>query len=1050
MSHTVRMTMEKLNVRFRLLQGLTQRHFASLPPFRLKMLEQHNDFFPVEPEFDDSAWEVVQPPAAWGKELGYFVLRSRFQVPPEWENDFPAALWLPLGTTWDFIHPEATVYVDGKFLGSCDREHRQIRLPQELCDGKWHHLTLHGWVGYSKEKDAPPFIRPCGVVQVNPLADQFLALARVGLGTVEVLGEDSPARGRLLDALDAAFHCLDFTGQEPDPLQPGLQDTLRQALDILKHKARQAGTALDVDVYAIGHAHIDVAWLWTYAMTRHKAQRTFSNVLGLMERFSGFHFSQSQPQLYEFVRQDRPELFERIRQKVADGTWEPMGGMWVEADTNLSGAESLARQFLLGKRWFSDTFGEGVDTPVLWLPDVFGFNAALPQLASQAGIHWFFSTKISWNQYNTFPWTSFYWQGLDGTRLLSHFSPTRDPQSSVPSTTYNAMATPRQIYETWHNNCQKDAPDLPVLMSYGWGDGGGGPTSEMLETIDLLGDFAGMPRTRFATVRQFFTALEEKASNLPVWYGELYLEYHRGTYTSQARMKRANRRSEIALHDAEMLCTWAHLLDRDFSYPTADFEETWKKVCLNQFHDVLPGSSIGEVYADALEHHCKVQKTAEKATIKALESLSANLGEEGLAANLTAFPQSGALFIAQGEKPALERESQQVESGWLVDCGELPPLSLTPLSAIPPQTGRPASALRISTKVLENEHLCVEFNAAGDIHRIFDKTNHRDVVPEGMLANQLWAFEDRALLWDAWDVEIHYDDQRWLAEAAETIQVAEAGALRATVEIRRRVRSSWMIQRISLQRGSPRLDFDTWVDWRERHTLLKTIFPLKVFASEAVYEIPWGHVRRPTHRNTAWDWARFESPAQKWVDVSEHGYGVALLNDCKYGYDAHLSADGTYTSLGLSLLRSPTYPDRQADQGEHVFRYSLLPHAGGWEESVPAHAAAINDTPRLFLPHKKGAKQEARGIQKLLAVDTAALVVETVKRSEDGLGWILRMYEAFGSRGQATLTLTQPAQNIWRSNLLEERKQRLNAQGVQVQVEYRPFEIITLRLESRE
>ena len=1061
MFHDIRRTAKKISRRLSLAEPLVYRRRQPLPCFQYLKLEGPLVDPLVSPQVDDWDWRVIPWGSYWCEPNADFVLRTRFQTPSSWGVDAPLALHLPIGKAGDFSHPEALVYIDGVPYAACDRHHQEVRLAPGFCDGVSHVLALHGWAGSLRgDRDARLLMRECALVQIDQPTRDFVALARVALGVADHLGENEPARAHLYNALDDAFRALDIR----EPIDERFYTSVPVACKVLQGGVARAGVALEVPITAVGHAHIDVAWLWTLGQTRRKAGRTFYNVIRLMEQYREFCFSQAQPQLYDFVRQDHPELFELIKQRVREGRWEPLGGMWVEADCNITGAESLARQFVLGRAFFRRHLGADSDAPVLWLPDVFGYAWNLPQLIKEAGLKYFFTIKIGWNQYNRLPYDSFWWQGLDGTRVLTHFSPT--PQhGSVHASTYNANVSPEQVLGTWSNFRQKDwgRPGVtpPLLMAFGYGDGGGGPTREMLENIREMGDFPATPRINCGTVGAFFHKLEtEVGDRLPTWNGELYLENHRGTYTTQSRNKRFNRKSEFLLHDAEFLATCAATLESEYRYPRADLHRAWELVCLNQFHDIIPGSSIGPVYVESRRQYAEVREIGEKVREAALATIAEKLGGDVLLVNPTSFSRSDLVFLAgtDVEYPTLRRRDgsfvpvQPVEGGLLLDVGESLPYSVTPMRF----AARSLSAsehedhggnLVVTPTWLENDYLRVELDAAGDIIGVYDKLNARQVLPPGAITNQFQAFEDRPLNPDAWDIDIFYDDKRWLAEPAESVRVVEAGPLRATLEVRRRILSSEYVQRISLAYNSPRLDFDTTIQWRERHILLKVAFPVDVLSPQATYEIQWGNIQRPTHRNTSWDWARFETCAQKWVDLSEGGYGVSLLNDCKYGHDIHDNV------MRLSLLRGPTNPDPEADQGEHRFTYSLFPHQGGWDERTVAEAYALNDPLGLWTrvrdthsPSRTGNAIPSTGRLSLVGVDLPNVVIETVKQAEDGEGVIVRLYESQRCRGKLTLKTGFPLAEAWRTNLLEQNQERLDCAGDCLQVPISPYQILTLRL----
>lgn len=1048
MLHKIRWTEKKIGQRIALIEPLVYRRKQALPPFRYSTLPSPLAAPPIGADVDDSAWPVIKAGDYWGTWVTDFVLRTSVCLPDEWDKALPVAVYLPLGDAGDFSHPETLAYIDGAAHAAADRHHQEFLLPASAKDGKQHLLALHGWTGLGgwrkSEPDLKLFMRQCYLVQLDQPTRDFIATARVALGIAAGVDANNPAKGHLLNALNDAFNILDTR----EPMGDDFYASVPAAHAALKAGIAKAGPPADTSIVAAGHAHIDVAWLWTLGQTRRKAGRTFHTALRYMEQFPGYRYSQSQAQLYDYVRQDYPELFEAIKKRVAEGRWEAMGGMWVEADCNVSGPESLARQFLLGRSFWRKHFGKGADSPLLWLPDVFGYAWNLPQLIKEAGCEYFFTIKIGWNQYNRLPYDSFWWQGLDGTRVLTHFSTTPDNGGGYGASTYNAAVRPDQVLGTWSNFQQKELQDV-LLMSYGYGDGGGGPTREMVENVREMQSFPATPRMRYGSVISFFREMEKQAAaKLPTWNGELYFELHRGTYTTQSRNKRGNRKSEFLLHDAEFLATVAGRLDDAYEYPHDTLHQAWQTVCLNQFHDIIPGSSIGPVYEESQEHYALIAQLGSSVTHSAMDAIARAQSGAVLIANPTAFARNDLAFLP-GEAPATLQTAdgtpvpaQPVAGGTLLAAGDLPALSVS--SLVP--GAKPATApsvLSASTSHLENALLRVELNKAGDITRIFDKANKREVLPAGAVANQWLAFEDRPCNWDAWDVDIFYDDRSWPAQPADSIKLVEAGPLRATIEIERQILHSRYTQRISLTHNSARLDFDTHINWTEKHIFLKSAFPVDVLAPTATYEIQWGNVERPTHRNTSWDWARFETCAQKWVDLSEGDYGVSLLNDCKYGHDIQNNV------IRISLLRSPTDPDPTADQGEHRFTYSLLPHAGRWNEQTIAAAYALND-PLLAWRGAKGpvhkVKATAQSARSFVVADRANIVIETIKRAEDGDGIIVRLYDSQRRRAAVTLTCSFPVKAAYRTNLLEEKKSDLAVSGNQVFLNVKPYEIATVRL----
>jgi alpha-mannosidase len=1076
MIHSIRWTIPKIEHRLKLIEPLIYRRRQALSSFRYRELSGPDVQPSIGTDVDDGDWTVIEPLTYWGPSYTDFVLRSSFVVPEDWARDLPLALYLPLGEPGDFSHPEALIYIDGAAYAATDRNHQEVLLRADWQDGTAHTLALHGWTGlgdhrladllrFPDDADAGEFthespspvvlnllMRQCEMVQLDQPTRDLVTLVRVMVGSAQVMDENVPARGKLLYALDTAFKILDTR----EPFGEAFYDSVAPAYAVLQEGLALAGAPLDVKVGATGHAHIDVAWLWTLGQTRRKAGRSFHTVIRLMEQFPNYRFTQSQPQLYDYIRQDYPALFEDIKQRVAEGRWETIGGMWVEADCNLSGPESLARQFLLGRSFFEKHFGADVETPVLWLPDVFGYAWALPQLIKQAGMEYFFTIKIGWSQYNRLPYDSFWWQGIDGTRVLTHFSTT--PDEGEHASTYNANATPQQLLGTWTNFRQKDLgrgnKTPPLLMAYGFGDGGGGPTREMLENIDAMEALPGMPQIQQQSAGDFFRELDTTYGDaLPTWNGELYLELHRGTYTTQGRNKRANRASEFLLHNAEYLAVLASLLDEPYAYPDEALRHAWELVCLNQFHDIIPGSSINPVYTESQQQYAQIAALAQEASQTAFETIARYYQSDVLVANATSFEQDDLAFWPD-QLPAgahLENATtgepvyvQPVEQGVWIAAGPHAPLSITPLRIAAGETTSLETELIATATLLENRYIRIELNGDGDITRIFDKLEKREVLAPNTLGNQFQAFEDRPKNWDAWDVDIFYDDRMWLADPASSVQVVESGPLRATLLIERCILHSSYQQRISLRYNSPRLDIETHIDWRERHIFLKAAFPVDILSPAATYEIQWGNVQRPTHRNTSWDWARFETCAMKWIDLSEGGYGVSLLNNGKYGHDIHENV------MRVSLLRSPTMPDPQADQGEHTFTYSLFPHAGGWNESTIAAAYSLNDP---LLVHavdststENHSSEVSTQLNSLVFAEQPNIVIETIKRAEDGNGIIVRLYESQRRRGVVTLNAGFELAEVWHTNLLEHNDKQLSTQGNQVSFSVKPYEIVTLRL----
>jgi alpha-mannosidase len=585
------------------------------------------------------------------------------------------------------------------------------------------------------------------------------------------------------------------------------------------------------------------------------------------------------------------------------------------------------------------------------------------------------------------------------------------------------------------------------MTCFGYGDGGGGPTREMLENIRELKNFPAMPKVAHGKAIDFFKKLEKTAGpTLPVWNGELYLEFHRGTYTTQARNKKANRKSEFALHDAEFLCSLAQSLNPDYKYPHDKIEQAWKLVCLNQFHDIIPGSSVTEVYADSQKQYEQIAKITKDASEQALNVIVANIGGDIILVNPTSFERNDIALCNLKLEPNQQLQTadgkyievQKTNKGLLIHTPLIDAYSAAAFKIVDSKYTPENKNLKISSKFLENKFVKVEFNTAGDIVSFYDKVNQRELIQQGKVANQMLAFEDRPLAWDAWDIDIFYDDKVFTSQPADSIKIVEEGPLRVAIEIKRKILNSSYNQRISLAYNSPRLDIETEIDWQERFILLKAAFPVEIFSSQAAYEVQWGNIKKPTHHNTSWDWARFENCAQKWVDLSEFDYGVSLLNDCKYGHDIKDNV------IRITLLRSTTLPDPQADKGIHKFTYSLMPHSGPLSSETIKNAYFLNDPIIVF--ENPAPTNKIQSLKSLFKVDSESVVIETVKKAQDDNGYIVRMYEGLGGRKEVNLTTSFEIKSCFETNLLEENKKQLAADNSRVKFNIKPFQILTLRV----
>ena len=793
------------------------------------------------------------------------------------------------------------------------------------------------------------------------------------------LGTGDPRRWELLRALDRALDRLDLAD-----IATHAGKARAELADVLGRPAHASAHRLS----AVGHAHIDSAWLWPLRETVRKVARTTCNVTDLMDNDPGFVFAMSQAQQWAWMRDHHPLVFERIKAKVATGQFVPVGGMWVESDTNMPGGEALARQFVHGKRFFLDELG--VETREVWLPDSFGYSAALPQLVRQSASEWFLTQKISWSKTNKFPHHTFWWEGIDGTRVFTHFPPVD---------TYNSEFSGREMAHASRNFAEKGGATRS-LVPFGYGDGGGGPTREMLARAARLADLEGSPRVTIESPAAFFTKAAGEYPNAPVWVGELYLEFHRGTYTSQARTKQGNRRSEHLLREAELWSTTA-AVTQGLDYPYERLDRIWKAVLLNQFHDILPGSSISWVHREAERTYAALAGELND-IIDTAQTALAGPGDSPITFNAAPHDRDGvpAMGAALGASPA------------------------------------PTTVTLGDDIVLNNGLIEARIDANGLLASVRDLAADRELIAPGRRANLLQLHPDFPNQWDAWDVDAFYRNTVTDLVAADEVRVDDSAVL-----VTRSFGESTVRQWLTL--AGAQVDIETEVDWHESEKFLKLAFPLDIHTDRFAAEIQFGHLYRPTHTNTSWDAAKFEVCAHRWVRLAEPGYGVALANDATYGHDVSRAArdgGGTITILRASLLRAPRFPDPDTDHGVHRFHHALL--AGATTNN------AVQAGYRINLPTR--VRPGTNPVKPLISVDNNAVVIESLKLADDQSGdLIIRLYESNGDRATTRLTTSFPLSGVISTDLLERswadsKEYPVTDNGISLGM--RPFEIRTLRM----
>ncbi|MER5663837.1 alpha-mannosidase [Streptomyces mirabilis] len=986
--------------------------YAASVPFEVEAWQAPGEPVPFE-EAAAAPYKPFAMDTPWGPPWGTTWFRMRGSVPADWTGKRVEAVFdLGFVGDWPGNQAEALVHLpDGVPLKAVNPQNQYVPIAHPATGGEEIH--------YLVEAASNPDILANDFAGPTPLGDRLTAgdkplytFKRADIAVLDEnvwhldldvqvlrelmleLGELDPRRHEIMIALDQAMDALDLDD---------ISGTAAAARAVLAPTLAKPAHASAHTLSAAGHAHIDSAWLWPIRETKRKTSRTFSNVTALAEEYEELVFACSQAQQYEWVRDNYPHVWERIKKAVADGNWAPVGGMWVEADGNLPGGEALARQLIHGKRFFIEHFG--IETKGVWLPDSFGYNAAYPQLAKLAGNDWFLTQKLSWNQTNKLPHHSFWWEGLDGTRIFTHFPPVD---------TYNVEFSGKEMAHAVRNY-QDKGRGTTSLAPFGHGDGGGGPTREMMERARRLASLEGSAKVRVEHPDAFFATAREEIPKDQVWSGELYLELHRATYTSQARTKQGNRRSEHRMREAELWATTAALNAPGYSYPYEKLDRLWKTVLLHQFHDILPGSSIAWVHREAEAEYARVAKEVEAITAEAVAALGTG---ETRVFNTSPVDRAEVVRTSVG----IPMYAEVPAGGSALLGAQEPPRPVT-----------------VEGRVLDNGLVRVELAEDGTLASVRDLTADREVLADK--GNLLRLHSDLPNYWDAWDIDKHYKNRYTDLLDAESVTVVEDGPLLGALKVERAFgKGSRIVQTITVRAGSRRIDVETEIDWHEAEKILKAAFPVDIRAPHSSAEIQFGHVQRPTHTNTSWESARFEVYGHRWVHIAEPGYGVAVINDSTYGHDVSRTVredGGTTTTVRLSLVRAPRVPDPEADQGKHRFTYALLP--GASIEDAIAEGYALN------LPLRVA--DSAGPAEPVVSVDGEGVTIEAVKLADDASGdVVVRLYESRGGRGAGTLRTGFPLAGAQVTDLLERPLTTVDTDGNAVAVALRPFEVRTLRL----
>lgn len=996
---------------------------------------------------DSTNWEVFNTSDRWGGRDKHFWFKTNIEIPSEFDGK-TVTYNISTGREgqWDALNPQFLIFANGKAVQGLDVNHREVLLTSAAKAGDVYEIALYAYSGMQE-----------GLAELNTsisiLDTQVEKLyydIKVPIDVAELLDAEDKRRLDILNYMTTAVNLLDL--RKIDSIE--YHSSIKAATEYLTKEFydKYCGND-DVVELCVGHTHIDVAWLWTLAQTREKAVRSFSTVLNLMKQYPEYIFMSSQPQLYKYVKEEQPEIYEEIKKMVKAGRWEAEGSMWLEADCNLTSGESLIRQIIFGKRFFKQEFG--VDNKILWLPDVFGYSAALPQILKKSGVDYFMTTKISWNEYNKMPYDSFMWRGMDGSEVLTHFITTTDYNTDGKQSawsTYNGDITAKQVMGCWQRYQHKDLNN-EVMNCFGYGDGGGGATKEMLENAKRFEKgIPGSPKVKMGKAIDYFKSLDCKLtgnSKLPEWVGELYLEYHRGTYTSMARNKKYNRKTEFLNTDMEWLSTVNMAMNQN-PYPQQTINSCWETTLLNQFHDIIPGSSIKEVYEDSKRDYERINSVAADIVDKTITDITSkiNLIQKSIIVfNQLSFDRSDVVSVAlpEGWEMAEITDGEKVLPSQLVGGDKV-----IFFAENVPSKGYKAFGIRqakgdYDTKIkadkfnFESRYYNIDFDRNGNITSIYDLMNDRQVLKVNTRANVIMAFEDKPHNFDAWDINIYYSEKQWEINDVESMEVTENGPVRACLKIKRRFLDSVIVQDIYIYNDIPRIDFKTWIDWKEKQILLKAAFPVDVHAEKATYEIQYGNVERPTHWNTSWDYARFEVCAHKWADLSEGDYGVSLLNDCKYGHDIKNSV------MRLTLLKSAAEPNVDGDREIHEFTYSLYPHNGDFRSgNVVKMAYALNCpmSSKVEDSHPGNLPDELS----FISLNKDNVVIEVVKKAEDSDHIVVRMYECFNQRAKVTCRLPKTIQTVEECDLLENSISAAKPEGDSFSFNIKPYEIKTFKI----
>ncbi|GIP30337.1 alpha-mannosidase [Paenibacillus sp. J23TS9] len=965
-------------------------------------------------EMNGRPFQSIVPGQRWGEKWEYGWFHSTVVVPKEAEGKRIVAM-LDFGS-------EATVYINGIVSGAKDLNHHYVTLSRSAKTGEQFDIVAEAYAGHT---DSRPMFGESQLCIFEEDVYQFFIDLECLYDLRSHLDAKSLRVAEIDRCLTQVFATVDLTLR-----QEGLGENVKQCRKIMEPLLSCVNGSTAPTLYLMGQSHLDVAWLWPIAETKRKIARTMSNQLALMDEYPEYTYTQSQPYLFQLVKRLYPELYERIKQAVKEGRIIPEGSMWVEPDTNLPGGESLIRQVLHGKRFFKEEFG--VDNEMLWLPDVFGYSGNLPQIMKGCGIKYFASTKLFGTYDNIadpFPHNTFMWEGIDGSQILTHLMNYGDY--------YPIRINPSFLIHQWSDRVQLEGISTR-LTQFGHGDGGGGSNRDDLEFMRRLGNLEGVPKTKHGSPIEFFEDQIEKGIPDAKYVGELYYPAHRGTYTTQAIIKKLNRKAEIGFREVELWGAAAELLHYR-TYPHEELDRLWKVLLLHQFHDILPGSSIHRVHEEAQLELKELNQRVYDMASDVRNALTDDDVSRVTVFNSLSWPRKELVALPAGVNGIASENGAampvQLHEGIRYAEVETPSIGWSTYKTVPEAANHPAVPAVMATEShMENEWIALEMNEQGELTRIFDKETGTEWAADR--CNAMRMYRDQNSDFDAWEIDRRYRLAPVELNASSKVSVTANGPLFANIRVERELNQSTMVQDIRLRAGSRRVEFHTTIHWREKNKLLKVDFPVRVHTNESLQEIQFGYVKRPNHASRPHDADRYEVVQHKWSALAEANRGFALLNDCKYGISVN---DNT---MSLTLLRAPTWPDETSDQGVHHFTYGFTFWNGAFLDSPVVQEAYELNYPVSLVP---GGSQAA---EPLISVDQANVIAETVKLAEDGSGdWIVRLYESKGASIACELRAGLPAAAVHETDMLEEKMVELPHEGGKVLLQFRPFEVKTIRLQ---